>query len=131
MNESRTKKFFRWLLALFFIFAGIAHFVKPESYLKIVPSYLPAPLLLVYVSGFFESLGGIGMLIPQTRRWAGWGLIALLVAVFPANIEMLRQNWQKEGLSLFTWVLIFRLPFQVVFVWAVWKLTNREKGVVF
>ena len=80
---------FRWFLAASFVAVGVGHFTNPAPFVSIVPPYLPEPLALVYISGFFEILGGIGLLIPQTRRAAGWGLLALLVAVYPANIHML------------------------------------------
>ena len=78
-----------WLLAIFMVAIGVLHFVRPKPFVRIVPKFLPAPLALVYISGFFEILGGIGLLIPETRAWAAWGLIALYIAVFPANIYML------------------------------------------
>ena len=68
------------------IAVGVLHFVRPKAFVRIVPKFLPTPLALVYISGFFEILGGVGLLIPETRTWAAWGLIALYVAVFPANI---------------------------------------------
>ena len=80
------------LLAVVMVAIGVLHFVRPKPFVRIVPKFLPAPLTLVYVSGFFEILGGIGLLIPETRVWAAWGLIALYVAVFPANINMLTEN---------------------------------------
>ena len=79
----------RVLLAGFFTFAGVMHFVKPEPYAAIIPPWLPNAPLLVALSGAFEILGGLGVLAPRTRRAAGWGLIALLIAVFPANVQML------------------------------------------
>ena len=75
----------RYALALLFVLAGIWHFVHPATYLAIMPPWLPQPLALIYVSGVFEILGGLGLLPARTRRMAGWGLLALLVAVFPAN----------------------------------------------
>lgn len=77
------------LLSLLFIAAGVNHFVSPGIYLKIMPPYLPWPLALVYVPGVFKVVGGIGMAVPRLRRAAGWGLIALLIAVFPANVHMM------------------------------------------
>ena len=76
------------LLAIFFAAAGINHFAHPALSARIVPPWLPARALLVQISGVFEILGGIGMLLPKTRRFSGVGLIALLVAVFPANLQM-------------------------------------------
>ena len=112
-----TRTLLRWLAVIFFIVAGIGHFVKPEMYLKIMPPYFLAPSLLVFISGVAEIAGGIGLLIRPLRRAAGWGLIALLIAVFPANIYML----QHPGLfDLAPWILWARLPFQIVFIAWVW-----------
>jgi uncharacterized membrane protein len=113
----RIKTIFRWLAALFFIAAGANHFRTPEIYVAIVPHYLPWPLALSNISGAAEMLGGLGILIPMTRRAAGWGLIALLAAVFPANIDMALHGFR----SIPGWVLWLRLPFQFVFVaWVYW-----------
>ena len=109
-----------WFLALAMIAIGVLHFVQPKPFVRIVPKYLPAPLTLVYVSGFFEILGGVGLLIPQTRVWAAWGLIALYIAVFPANIYMLTDNVSLDPKKpIPRWILWARLPFQLVFIaWA-------------
>jgi uncharacterized membrane protein len=118
---------FRCLLAVFMVTAGTLHFATPAPFVKIVPDYLPAHLELVYISGFFEILGGIGLLVPFVSQAAAWGLIALFIAVFPANINMALNNIQLDGLSLEPWMLWARLPFQgVLIVWA-WWLT-REKA---
>ena len=115
--ETRAKHFARVLAAVFFIVAGVFHLSEPELYLQIMPPYFPAPQFLVAVSGVAEIAGGIGLLIRPVRRAAGWGLIALLVAVFPANIYML----QHPGLFHFApWVLWARLPLQGIFIAWVW-----------
>ncbi len=101
----------RGLAAIFFVVAGSFHFVKPELYLQIMPPYLPAPELLVAVSGLAEIAGGIGLLIRPLRRAAGWGLIALLIAIFPANIYMLQHPGQFK---VAPWILWARLPLQAV-----------------
>src|SRR5471030_1021204 len=75
-------------LSLLFLLAGVLHFVYPKTYLRMMPPYVPAPLAMVYISGVCEILGGAGLLIPVTRSMAAWGLIALLIAVFPANVHM-------------------------------------------
>ncbi len=85
---STAKRISLLLLAAFFILAGLNHFVNKKFYMSMMPPYLPAHTALVYVSGLFEILGGIGVLFAKTRKWAGYGLIALMVAVFPANIYM-------------------------------------------
>ena len=111
-----------WALAAAMVAIGVLHFVRPKPFVRIVPKYLPAPLALVYISGFFEILGGIGLLIPETRVAAAWGLIALYVAVFPANVYMLTDNVSLDPRKpIPRWILWARLPFQLVFVaWAYW-----------
>lgn len=102
-------------LGVFFLLNGVNHFLNTEVYVSIMPPYLLAPLALVYISGIFEILGGIGVLHPQTRRMAGWGLIALLIAVFPANVEMARRAEEFAEITS-PGVLYARLPFQLVLI---------------
>src|SRR4051794_8495827 len=83
---SRTKTASKYLLAIFMIGAGTMHFLKPQFYLKIMPPYLPLHRELVYLSGFFEVAFGVLLLLPRFSRLAAWGIVALLIAVFPANI---------------------------------------------
>ena len=115
------KLILRVLLAIFMIVAGTLHWVTPDPFVNIVPSYLPYPLVLVYISGVFEILGGIGLLVPPTSKAAAWGLIALFIAVFPANINMAANQIQMDGIpdsDLLRWG---RLPFQAVLIaWAWW-----------
>lgn len=113
------------LVSVFFCFVGISHFTNPEFFVAIVPPYLPAPLSLVYVSGLFEILGGLGVLLPQTRRLAGYGLIALLVAVYPANVHMALNPDQFPDIS--PAALYARLPMQFVFAAAVWWAIRPER----
>ena len=84
-----------------------------------MPPALPAPRLLVLLSGVAEVAGGLGLLLPATRRWAAWGLLVLLVAVFPANVHMLRL---ASALHIPAWVLWARLPLQPLLMWAVWRV---------
>lgn len=117
------RDYLRWLLAAMFVAVGVLHFVRPGPFVKIMPAYLPWHEELVFVSGVFEVLGGIGLLIPRTQVIAAWGLIALLVAVFPANVHMaLHPEVGAEvfpGLPPFVWWV--RLPFQLLFIaWAYW-----------
>ena len=115
------KLILRVLLAIFMIVAGTLHWVTPDPFVNIVPSYLPYPLVLVYISGVFEILGGIGLLVPPTSKAAAWGLIALFIAVFPANINMAFNQIQMDGIpdsDLLRWG---RLPFQSVLIaWDWW-----------
>ena len=108
----------RYVLALVFVGAGLLHFLHPATYLAIMPPQLPQPLLLVYISGVFELLGGLGLLPARTRRLAGWGLLALLAAVFPANIYMALIH---EQLHIPGWLAWGRLPLQPLLMWWVWR----------
>ena len=115
---SAGRRWLRYGLALLFVGAGALHFIRPEIFERIVPPMLPAPRLLVLLSGAAEVAGGLGLLLPATRRWAAWGLLALLVAVFPANVYMV----QLAGpLHIPAWVLWARLPLQPLLLWAVWR----------
>ena len=106
-------------LSVFFIGAGVNHFVSPDFYVRIMPPYLPAHLELVYLSGLFEILGGVGALLPRHRSLAGWGLIALLLAVYPANIHMALHPELFPEMSEGT--IYARLPVQFVLIaWAYW-----------
>lgn len=109
----------RIVLAIFFVAAGVNHFVHPTVYARMVPPWLPAPALLVGISGVCEMLGGIGLLIHRTRRFAGAGLIALLIAVFPANIQMAQHPELYADLGTAT-AFYFRLPIQLVLIAWVW-----------
>lgn len=106
----------RLVLSALFIVAGVAHFRTPEPFVKIVPPYLPSPYVLVYVSGIFEILGGLGILAPATRVIAGWGLIALLIAVFLANIYMAVAGIKIGGFPSQPWMAWARLPLQFVLI---------------
>ncbi len=114
-------RFSVYLIALLFAAAGTAHFVRPSAFARIVPPYLPAPYALVYVSGAAELLGALGVLVPGLRRYAGWGLILLALAVFPANVHMALHPADFEGIP--AWALYLRLPLQVALVgWIYWAL---------
>ena len=109
------------ILALLFILSGIVHLVSPQLYLRIVPPYLPAHLPIVYISGVAEILGALGLILPQTRRLAAWGLVALYIAVFPANLNMALNDLPLGTTHVASWMLWARLPLQLVLiVWAFW-----------
>jgi uncharacterized membrane protein len=116
----------RYVFSLLFLFAGIMHFVNPDPFVKIVPPLLLYPSMVVYISGFFEILGGIGILIPRFRRAAAWGLIVLLVSVFPANIYMATNQIQIAEVPLQPWLLWARLPLQGVLIWWGWYCGARK-----
>jgi uncharacterized membrane protein len=105
------------LAAILYILAGGLHFIKTATYLRIMPPYVPWHLAMVRISGVCEILGGVGLLLPQTRRAAAWGLIALLIAVFPANLYMATNPMEAGAASIAPVLRWGRLPLQVVLVW--------------
>lgn len=122
MSFLLTPSFNIIVIGILFVMAGILHFIKPDPYLRIMPSFIPNPKAMVYISGVFEVIGGIGFLVPEFRHLAGWGLILLLFAVFPANIEMFLKGYKKHGFSIFTWIALIRLPIQFVLMfWIYWS----------
>ncbi len=108
-------------LAIFFIFFGIDHFINPDFYLSIMPPAFPLHKEAVYISGFFEILGGLGVLIFRFRKIAGWGLIVLLVTVYPANIYMALTPEAFPNISIE--LLYFRLALQFLFFYWAYVVT--------
>lgn len=113
------------LLAALFVFAGTMHFVIPVAYASIMPPWVPSPMVMVYLSGVFEIAGGLGVLIPALRRTAGVGLIVLLIAVFPANVQMLQQAIGRGASPLLQTLLWLRLPLQPLLIYSVYRATMR------
>ena len=110
-----------------FIVASLPHFFTPERYLPMMPPFVPAPLTMIYVSGVAELLGGLGLLIPMSIQLAGWGLVLLLVAIFPANIYVALTGANATGLPSSPWYTWSRLPFQIVFIWWVIKAVRTPR----
>ena len=107
-----------FLLSAIFVFAGPLHFVIPNQYMGIMPLWIPFQRQMVYVSGAAEILGGLGLLVPRLREAAGWGLIALLIAVFPANVQMLVNAMHNGSSGLYIAALLLRLPLQpLLIIW--------------
>ena len=125
----RARPIFRVLLALAMAAIGVDHLADPTPFVNIVPRELPMPLVLVYVSGVCEIALGLGLLVPRVRRLAGFGLVALYVAVFPANINM-----AVRGLSpnpehpIPSWIAWARLPFQILFIVLALWVSKRPNG---
>jgi len=118
-----ARKLSRGLLAAFFVASGVNHFVSPRFYRAIVPPPLRDDAkLVVDVSGVAEVLGGLGVLLPRTRRAAGAALVALLVAVFPANLYMAREPDRFRRFP--RWALFARLPLQPLMIWWAWRATR-------
>lgn len=116
----------RALTALTFVVAGALHFVYPEAYERIVPDQLPAHGALVAISGVAEIAGGVGLLLPRFRRSAGWGLVALLVAVFPANVNMALHP-QTVGGGVEPWALWARAALQPALIAAVLVVSRPDR----
>jgi uncharacterized membrane protein len=125
---SLPKRVLLYVMGLFYVVAGTFHFLWPDFYVAIMPPYLPAHLELVYLSGLAEIVLGIAVLIPRYRVLAAWGLIALLIAVFPANIHAALHNipmgGRTEGAGILNWV---RLPLQLPLIAWAWWYTHREE----
>ena len=113
----------RTVLGAFFVGAGLLHFLKPRPYEAIMPEALPAHRELVYLSGIAEMAGGAGVLADRTRPWAGWWLIATMLAVFPANVNMAVDAERFESIP--EPLLWARLPLQAGIVYWIWRVAVR------
>lgn len=120
-NSSLLKHLLRIVLAVFMVTAGVLHFLAPEPFISIVPGFLPFPAALVYISGVLEIALGVGLMVPRLRTLSAWGLIALFIAVYPANINMALTPVEMGGIPDVWWVHAIRLPLQfVLMAWAYW-----------
>ena len=108
------------------VVAGALHFVATDAYVAIMPSYLPLPRELVQVSGGFEILGGVGLLIPRLRPAAGIALIVLYVAVLPANVNMAVHEIQPPGFRIAPVLLWARIPLQLVLMAWAWQVSRPD-----
>lgn len=113
------------VIAIFFMSGSIAHFVITDFFIMAMPDYLGYHKELVIISGIFEMLGAVGILIPKTRLLAGYCLIALIIAVYPANIDMALHPEKFPYIPVVA--LYARLPFQFLFVWFVWRTIKLER----
>ena len=113
----------KWVLGVAMVLAGLNHFRAPKPYVRMMPPFFPAPRALVLISGVFEALGGVGLLVPMTQVFSAWGLIALFVAVFPANIYMAVANVSPGRKPIAPWILWARLPLQFVLIGWAWLFT--------
>lgn len=124
---SRARRIGLWALAAFYVVAGLNHFRDPAFYLPMMPPFLPWHRELVWLSGVAEVGLGLAVLVPALRRAAAWGLVALLLAVFPANLYVALENvplgGRAEGLGVWNWV---RLPFQALLIAWAWLYTRDD-----
>ena len=117
----------RSLMGVLYVAAGSLHFLATPTYMRIMPGYLPAHRELVLLSGAAEIAGGLGLLVPQTRagqpgRAAAWGLVVLLIAVFPANLTMITEHARFPQVPL--WAAWLRLPLQLPLIYWAWRYTR-------
>jgi len=111
-------------MAALYVAAGAGHFIMTRAYVRIMPDYCPAHRELVLVSGAAEIAGGLGLLVPPTRRTAAWGIILLLIAVFPANLWMVQHPERYPNVPL--WISWLRLPLQLALIAWAWQYTKPE-----
>ena len=127
---SRGKRAMLWFMGIFYVLAGIAHFVFTDAYLPMMPAYLPEHRQLVLLSGVAQVALGLEVLFPQTRRLAAWGIILLLIAIFPANLHIAMHDvplfGATHGAGIWNWV---RLPFQGVLIAWAWWYTQAAPGL--
>ncbi len=120
------RKLLFWLMPVLYIVAGINHFINPDFYLNVMPSWMPEPLLLVYISGVAEILLGAGLIPKQTRKISAWLIIAMLVVFFFAiHIPMMIKYYGVD--VKWFWISVIRLPIQIYLIWWAWKFTRNKK----
>ena len=117
MKVTIIKSFLIIISSIFYVIVGIKHFIEPEYFLSIVPPYLPYHLELVYISGLFEVLFGLLILLPKYGYYGAIGLILLLLAVFPANIYLAQSKEAQEAIGATQQIATWRLPIQGVLIW--------------
>ncbi len=123
MRRPTLKTALRWLLTVFMVAAGANHFINPAPYLGMMPAEIPESwhAALVTISGIAEMAGGLGLILPATRRLAAWGLVVLYLAIFPANVNMALNHLKLGTTDVPTWALWARLPLQgLLIAWAWW-----------
>ncbi|PSN10093.1 hypothetical protein C7271_26590 [filamentous cyanobacterium CCP5] len=130
MNLLRSNKdILRGVLAVCMVVAGTLHFAAADPFIRIVPGFLPFPAALVYISGVIEILLGLGLIAsPPIRNYAAWGLVALFIAVYPANLNMAINHIHIDGIPDTWWFQAIRLPFQFVLIaWAYWYTGDERQ----
>jgi uncharacterized membrane protein len=123
---TRWQRVAMWFVFCWFFFGGLAHFAFTDVEARIVPPQIPDPRDIVLLTGVLELAGAFGLLLPWTRRFAGWGLVLLTIAVTPANIYMLRIHDQFPNIPV--WLLWLRLPLQLVLLWLIWWASRWRKS---
>jgi uncharacterized membrane protein len=123
---TKRQKVSLYIMSVFYLAAGIYHFVNPMFYKKIMPPYLPWHFPLIYLSGAAEIVLGVFLLPVRTRKLAAWGIFVLLVVVFPANVQMLLNYREEENPDV--WIAIVRLPLQLLLIWGAYLFTQKMEN---
>jgi uncharacterized membrane protein len=110
-----------YIMASLYVLAGIYHFVNPQFYLRIIPPYIPWHKAMNFISGATEIILGLLLFYTPYSTYAAWGIIILLILIFPANIYHLSSTKPNKGIPI--WVLWLRIPFQGIFIWWAWWYT--------
>lgn len=126
-----TRTILRWVLAAFYLVAGIVHLVKPAPFLTITPAWVPAPEAVVLLTGVAEIAGALGLMQPfssRLRQWAGWGLALYALCVWPANIHHFALDMARPDGGLGLAYHVPRMAAQPVIIWLAWWVSREEKG---
>ncbi|MEZ4229143.1 MAG: DoxX family protein [Polyangiaceae bacterium] len=127
---TRTQLISAYVMAFFYFSAGLMHFINPSFFEQIVPGVLPFPLLIVYLSGAAELALGAGLVLPKTRHWAAWGVVALLVAVYPANLYHWVADVKVDDVQVPAIYHPIRALVQVLLIaWAAWLARSTRPGL--
>jgi uncharacterized membrane protein len=122
---SKRRKILLYVMVAFYVAGGVNHFIFPDFYKKIMPPWLPLHYFIIYFTGVCEIVFGFLLLPKQTRKPAAWCIITLLVAVFPANIQMMLNFWHQQ--SSYLWLAILRLPIQFLLIWWAYMFATNRK----
>lgn len=114
-----------YLQTVLYFLAGINHFLNTNFYIKLIPSYLPFPKNLVYISGIAEILLALFLLSTKFRIWAIWLIMAMLIAFLPIHIQMIIDAYNNKN-EVLLWITIIRLPLQFVLIYWIYSLRQRE-----
>ncbi len=120
---NNRKKIALYTMAALYVLAGINHFANVGFYKMMMPPWLPGHHTLIYISGAAEIVLGLLLLPAQTRKLAAWGIIILLVAVFPANVQMML-NYQQDK-NPYLWITVIRLPLQLLLIWWAYQFAKK------
>ena len=116
-------------MSVLYVIIGVKHFIDPDFFMAIMPPFIPLHKECVFISGFFEILFGIFMLFNKTRSIGAWGIIILLISVFPANIYLYTSELAQETLNISKLQALIRMPFQIpLIIIAYWHSMHNDNN---